>query len=622
MDAWSPMHFARRLVTLWMLGLVPVSAWAGEPLPRSVLILDQSDAHSAWYAPFSASFRSTLHAGSAGRTSVYAEHLDLSRFGGPQHDGVLRAYLREKFRARPIGLLIAQGASSLEFLMRSRGELWPGVPVIFAGVDEATGARLSLPPDVTGTIYQRPFRNTVTTARALVPNLKRIALVGDTWERQAVRRHYREEIPAFAEEFEFIDLIGLPMSEIRKRVAALPDDTAIVYTSVTLDGAGATYVPHEGLAAFADVANRPIVVDVETNIGHGGAGGFVTTPVPVGEAAARLALRILDGEDAAKIPVTRGDFTRPVFDWRQLQRLGISEARLPPGSEVRYRPLSMWEQYRWQMLTALAVLLLQSAMITWLLFERHRRRFAELESRRHLNEIAHMSRTATAGALSASIAHELNQPLGAILSNAEAAEVLLTANPPDLALLKEILADIRQADQRAGEIIRRLRGLLKKSAIEPQEIDLNEAIGSVLVILDPEARERGVVLSAERVPRALPVRADMVHLQQVMLNLAMNAMDAMRTCAPGYRRLAFQTAVNGHFEVEVSVSDSGSGVPKDKLRTIFEPFFTTKQQGMGLGLSIVRTIVETYGGRIWAENRLGSGAVFRFTLPLAQARPA
>jgi ABC-type uncharacterized transport system substrate-binding protein len=142
--------------------------------------------------------------------------------------------------------------------------------------------------------------------------------------------------PSSRPQFEFINLIGLSMAEIRKRVAALPEDTAIIYTSVTLDGAGATYVPHEGLAAFADVANRPIVVDVETNIGHGGAGGLITTPVPVGEAAARLALRILDREDASKIPVTTGDFTRPVFDWRQLQRFGISESRLPPGSEIRF----------------------------------------------------------------------------------------------------------------------------------------------------------------------------------------------------------------------------------------------------------------------------------------------
>jgi ABC-type uncharacterized transport system substrate-binding protein len=315
-------------------------------LPRSVLVLDQSDRDSVWYSGFSSGFRSTLNAKSAARVSVYTEHLDLSRFRGPRHDALMRQYLRDKFSDRPIGVVVAQGSGALEFVLRSRAELWPGVPVMFASVDEETGKRLNLPPDVTGTLYQRPFRNAVATARVLVPNLKRIALVGDPFERQAVRGHYKQEIPVYAAEFELIDLMGLSMAELRKRVATLPRDTAIIYTAINVDGAGVAYRPDEALEAVAEVANRPIVVDVATNMGHGGAGGFVTTPVPVGEAAAQLALRILDGEDASKIPVTTGDFTRPVFDWRQLQRFGISESRLPPGSEIRFRSPSAWEQYR------------------------------------------------------------------------------------------------------------------------------------------------------------------------------------------------------------------------------------------------------------------------------------
>jgi hypothetical protein len=258
-----------RIAILLTAGLSSAASWAAAPLPPSVLILDRSDADSPWYADFSASFRSTLNAGSERRFSVYSEHLDLSRFPGTQHHEVLRTYLQNKYRDRPIGVLVAQGSSALEFVMRSRAELWPAVPVIFAAVDEETAAQLNLPSDVTGTIYQLPFRNMVAAAQALVPNLKRIALVGDSWERQAVRPHYQEQIPAFAAQFEFIDLIGLPMTEIRKRVAVLPDDTAIIYTGLMLEGAG----PHEGLAAFASVANRPIVIDAETSIGYGGTGG-------------------------------------------------------------------------------------------------------------------------------------------------------------------------------------------------------------------------------------------------------------------------------------------------------------------------------------------------------------
>ena len=601
------------VVCLLMLLALPATA-ISQSLPRSVLILDQSDTHSAWYASFSAAFRSTL-AGSADHTSVYAEHLDFSRFGGNQYDDLLRSYLREKYRSRPIGLLVAQGASSLEFLLRSRAELWPGTPIVFAGIDEETGKRLNLPPGVTGLLYQRSFRSAVTSAQTLLPNLRRIALVGDAWERQAVRRHYREEIPAFTSQFEFIDLLGLPMTEIRKRVSALPNDTAIIYTSVTFDGVGVTYVPHQGLAAFADVANRPIVIDVETNIGYGGVGGLVTTPTPVGEASARIALRILDGEEASKIPVTTGDFTRPIFDWRELQRFKINENRLPAGSEIRFRQLGLWDQYRWELITILAVVLTQGLLIGGLLFEHRRRHAAELESRGRLLELIHINRTATTGALSASIAHELNQPLGAILSNAETIEILLETKTPDLKKIKEILANIRHDDERAANVISHLRGLLKKGEVETQLFDLNDVVRNSLNVLYPEALKRGVTLKATQSSDPLPVRANAVHLEQVILNLVVNGMDAMARTASGARRMMLDTAINENSEVEVSVSDFGSGIPIDKLKSIFEAYYTTKQHGTGLGLSIARTIVETYGGRLWAENRLGGGAVFRFTLP-------
>jgi len=591
----------------------PAAGAESEPLPSSVLILNQTRAQLPWFAAFSAAFESTLNAGSVKRSSVYSENLDLNRFPGTQHHEVLRTYLQNKYRDTPIGVLVAQGSSALGFVMRSRAELWPAVPLIFAAVDEETAARLNLPSDVTGTIYQLPFRNMVAAAQALVPNLKRIALVGDPWERQAFRRHYQEQIPAFAAQFEFIDLIGLPMTEIRKRVAVLPDDTAIIYTGLMDEGAG----PHEGLAAFATVANRPIVIDAETSIGYGGTGGFVATPVPMGQATARIALRILDGEAASKIPVVRGDFTRPVFDWRQLQRFGISESRLPAGSEVRFREFSLWGQYRWQM--AAIFFVLQTALISWLLFEHHRRRIVEKKLRARLLEVIHLNRTATAAALSASVAHELNQPLGAIQSYAEAATLYLESDPPDIERAEQILANIRRDDQRASDIISHLRGLLKKrDQLELQECDLNKTVRDALQILRPEALKRGVALDAHEAKSPLSVRADPIHLQQVILNLAVNGMDAMRDCAPGSGKMSIQTALGEESAVEVRVADSGMGIPTDKLNTVFDAFYTTKRDGTGLGLSIARAIVETHGGKIWAENRPGGGAVFCFTLPLSR----
>ena len=161
--------------------------------------------------------------------------------------------------------------------------------------------------------------------------------------------------------------------------------------------------------------------------------------------------------------------------------------------------------------------------------------------------------------------------------------------------------------------------LKKRSEIELQEFDLNDVVNSAINILHAEAEKRRVVVSAEKPVRRLPVRADRVHLQQVILNLATNAMDAMADAATVDRKLAFHTALHDDAKVELSISDTGRGIPKDRLDSIFDAFYTTKSTGTGLGLSIARAIVETYGGKIWADNRTGGGAVFRFVLPLAEA---
>ena len=229
-----------------------------------------------------------------------------------------------------------------------------------------------------------------------------------------------------------------------------------------------------------------------------------------------------------------------------------------------------------------------------------------------------MNRSLTVSTMSSSIAHDLNQPLGAILNNAGAAEMLLKRDPPDIAQVQDILADIRKDDERAGAIIGHLRGFLRDGNLPLQDVDINRAVVDVLQIVEPEAALRGIEIDSNRTPQILTVRADYVHLQQVLLNLALNGMDAMKGSANG-RRMSFQTVRMTDREVEVSVLDTGTGIPEQKLNEVFESFVTTKQHGTGLGLSIARAIVEMYGGRIWAENRQGGGAAFRFVLPLAKA---
>jgi signal transduction histidine kinase len=211
----------------------------------------------------------------------------------------------------------------------------------------------------------------------------------------------------------------------------------------------------------------------------------------------------------------------------------------------------------------------------------------------------------------------LNQPLGAILRNAEAAELFLQASSPDLEEVRAILSDIQKDDQRAGAVIDRMRSLLKRREVEHSLLDLNLLADEVISLIRPEAGARKVVLALDPVKSLPPVRGDWIQLQQVLLNLLVNAMDAMNDSVPDDRRVTVNIQP-ARTQVEVVVSDTGHGIPPDKLAHVFEPFFTTKPNGLGVGLPISRKIIEAHGGSIRAENAPGGGAMLCFTLPVAK----
>jgi signal transduction histidine kinase len=305
----------------------------------------------------------------------------------------------------------------------------------------------------------------------------------------------------------------------------------------------------------------------------------------------------------------------PRYDWRQLQKWGIKDSLLPPGSEIFFREPSAFEKFRWQIALVIALILIQGAMISGLLHERRRRQLAEVQSRQRMAELAHVNRFSTAGELTASIAHEINQPLGAILTNAETADAILNSPSPDITELKDIVKDILQDDRRAGEVIRRMRSLLKKAPFEVKNIDLNDLVRETVEFLSALAIARKFELISRITQNALPILGDRIQLQQVILNLVVNGIDAMKDTPSENRIISIRTSRVEKF-AELSVSDRGPGIPDDKLKEVFEPFYTSKSGGMGMGLSIARTIVEAHHGLIWAKNRDHGGASFRIRLPL------
>jgi signal transduction histidine kinase len=270
--------------------------------------------------------------------------------------------------------------------------------------------------------------------------------------------------------------------------------------------------------------------------------------------------------------------------------------------------------------TALALqhfLVLRAAPIYLVAILMEQKKQAEAETQKQRAELALVSRVSTMGLLASALAHEINQPLCAILRNAEAGELILRQQQPDYEELRAILVDIRADDQRASTVINRMRSFLQRRQLELEPLSAQSLIEQVAVLMRPELMVRRIALHVDT-PADLPaVSGDRVHLQQVLINLLMNGADAMNDAPTGRRQLYVRAARADGGMVEVSVRDSGHGIPEQKLKELFEPFFTTKTNGMGMGLAISKTIVESHGGRIWAENNPQGGATLRFTLRIA-----
>jgi two-component system sensor kinase FixL len=249
-----------------------------------------------------------------------------------------------------------------------------------------------------------------------------------------------------------------------------------------------------------------------------------------------------------------------------------------------------------------------------------KRKQAELEAARQRNEMAHLSRVTMLGQLSGSIAHELSLPLSAILSNAQAAQQILANGRTDLAEVREILNDIVSEDKRAGEVIRHLRLWLKKGEVQHDSIRINEVVQDVLKLVRNDLVNQNIRVDTELARNLPDLIGDPVQLQQVLLNLVVNACDAMTDGITPERQLLIRTEIeNGNGEVLVSVTDRGGSIPGEKIEQIFEPFFTTKAKGMGLGLSVCRTIIAAHGGKLWATNNADRGATFHFSLPIGRS---
>jgi len=394
--------------------------------------------------------------------TLFGESLDLYLFPDGSRQQYLAEFFREKFSRMKIDLLIPVAPSSLSFVFRTRDTIFPGIPVVYCGEVAHGDKRLEHRNDVTGTALTLDIVGTIDLARRVQPGLKRIAAVaGTSMVDEYLLSLFRGAFQNYEGELELIDLTGQPLSGLLDNVSRLPASTAIIYISFQRDVDGRIFSTAANMKLVSQAANVPLFNFIDTALGYGSVGGCMTQIEAMAKKTGEIALRVLSGESISAIEPAVIRENPAMFDWRELKRWGIAESALPPGSIVRYKEHSHWEEYQWLIIGALAFICLQTLLIFLLVNSLIRRKRAEEQTSMIRQELAHISRVSTVGQLGHSLAHEINQPLAAMRVNAEAAKTLLEGEPPDLEEVRAALGDIVADSKRAQEVVACIRDLVK-----------------------------------------------------------------------------------------------------------------------------------------------------------------
>lgn len=600
---------------LCILAATPAAHSAPAPAaPWRVVILMTTDPALPAMQQHDRALRAALRAAAPSGVTFFTDTLDTFRFDYSDLAPEFLALQRKKYAGQPVDLLVGVGDRAVDVIRDQRETLWAGVPIVFSGLDEATLDLKHLPAGASQASWRLDIEGTFALIESLQPRANRLLVVGGAAdadqalvERVATLAQGRARWPTER-------WTSFSIEQLRDRLGTLDTDTAVLFTTMSRDANGRTSFPADALAALAAASRAPIYGLYGSYFGRGATAGSVVDFEASGRRAAEIGIRMLKGEPAPGVDESPVPPVRCTADHAQLRRHGLDASALPAGCELLNPPRNLWTEYRGFVLAAAAVVALQALTIGGLLLQRRRRRLAELESGQRRLELARAMRFAAMGELTASIAHEINQPLGAILSNADAAELQLRLGTATQDGLREILADIRRDDLRATEVIRRLRGLLEKHEVEHAGMTLHPALRDALALIEPEGRRRGVTIDATFGAADDTLHGDPVQLQQVLLNLAINAMDAMAATPQAARRLSVATSDLGN-RIVLTVADRGTGIPPAMREKVFESFHTSKPHGMGLGLPIVRAIVEAHGGHVGIGARDGGGTVVTVTLP-------
>ena len=596
-------HVQGVLATLALSALLCLCPCASSAAPGGlrtvVVLLSENAPGSPGGTLFIQGLRATLMDGSREAIQLRTEPLDIARFSGAGRRELLAEFLQQKYAGQKVDLVIAPLASSLDFALEYREKLFPGAPIVFAALAEDEIRARTLPADVIGVPLVWDVVGTLEFGRRLQPETRRVFVVSGSSEfDRRIEALTRERFRPYESRLEITWLSGLAMDDLLHRVADLPPQSIVQYLHMYEDATGKTFIPAEALRLLAAKANAPIYSHVGSYIDYGIVGGHVMSFELAGRNAAALGLRILGGERPEAIPHQGVSSNEYVADWRQLRRWQLTEDALPAGTAVRYREPSAWERYRWQIVGAITLFILQTSLIIGLLLQRAHRRTAEEGLR-----VSQVERLGLIGRLlraqedeSKRIARELHDDVGQGLALLAVEMDLLRQKLPESAGVPEMLRHLRQLSSSVHELAHHLHpaklgqiGLV--AAIRGLCRDLNHSHGVAIAFTErqiPSAMAPEVALCLYRI------------VQEALGNAIKHS---------GAKDLRVDLSASAD-TISLRVVDEGSGFDPDLIH----------RRG-GLGLVSMRERVYSLGGDIMIDSQPGGGTQVVAHVPLAVPTP-
>ena len=588
------------------------------PPPKRVLAIFVYKQGMPWANHIEKSLRSALAAESSYPIEFNVEYTDQSRFPEKEYLSKIIDLYRYKYGKQKMDLVFVLGDESTEWMLEYGKTLFDDIPVVFVTTDQKKIPKSPLIANVISLQWGFDFVKTGALIQDVLPQTKNIFVIsGTSLTDQNLKNLAVEALAELDDRFTIHYLDNFSAQDLLVKVTRLPENSVIFFLSLFRDANGQSFTPRNMVAEVSEKANVPTFGIVDLYLGHGILGGNLLSADYQAKKYAEIAKKIFKGEPLTNLKFKEKD-NQIMFDWRQLERWSIDEDRLPAGSIVRYRESSIWEAHKKQIIGVIVIMFTQALALIGLIIQRRKRSQAEVESQRLRDERAHISRVLAMGEIAASLAHELNQPLSAIRTYAQAAQRFLGNDPSEPDEACKALAGIVAGNRRAEEVIKRIRMALKKEPFKQSCLDVKNIIQEVIMLVQRRAEEQNISLRLQIAAGLPPVLGDRIQLQQVLFNLIFNAIEAIADEGGDLREVVVRALREESDAVIISVRDSGVGIVEKQMDILFDAFYTTKTEGMGMGLSISRSIIEDHGGRLWATRNPDKGTTFSFTVPICQ----